>query len=184
MDTKKLEQNLIDLIKEQQAKLGYRRESIRLYYPLSSLHHILQCRYSITEMLQHLQHFSETVVNTLGKLKITHSGDRFCFHVPEEGSVWVHEHVPDTEFIVQLVSLVGRHGCTMEEIFELFKKQEHLVHTKKMSSGEFDYLLYFESGEDTYYYCFKEEGEHIIYHRFLPEDYADFGFESNDSQQI
>lgn len=29
----KLEQNIIDMIKEEQAKLGYRRENIRLYYP-------------------------------------------------------------------------------------------------------------------------------------------------------
>ena len=27
--------------------------------------------------------------------------------------------------------------------------------------------------EDPYYYCFKDEGFHIIYHRFLPEDYKD-----------
>ena len=26
------------------------------------------------------------------------------------------------------------------------------------------------------YYCFHDEGCHIIYHRFLPQDYADFGF--------
>lgn len=24
--------------------------------------------------------------------------------------------------------------------------------------------------------CFNDEGCHIIYHRFLPEDYADFDF--------
>ena len=30
--------------------------------------------------------------------------------------------------------------------------------------------------EDSYIYCFKDEGCHIIYHRFLPEDYADFAF--------
>ena len=35
----KLERNLIDIIKEEQAKLGFFREDIRLYYPLSSLNH-------------------------------------------------------------------------------------------------------------------------------------------------
>ena len=35
----KLEQNLIDIIKEEQAKLGFFTEDIRLYYPLSSLNH-------------------------------------------------------------------------------------------------------------------------------------------------
>ena len=31
----KLERNLIDIIKEEQAKLGFFKEDIRLYYPLS-----------------------------------------------------------------------------------------------------------------------------------------------------
>ena len=34
MRFEKLEQNIIDMIKEEQAKLGYRKESIRLYYPV------------------------------------------------------------------------------------------------------------------------------------------------------
>ena len=32
MNHEKLEKNLIDLIKEEQAKLGYREEAVRLYY--------------------------------------------------------------------------------------------------------------------------------------------------------
>ena len=35
----RLEENLIDLVKEQQAKLGFRSEVIRLYYPVSTLNH-------------------------------------------------------------------------------------------------------------------------------------------------
>ncbi|MCH5268115.1 MAG: DUF3877 family protein [Lachnospiraceae bacterium] len=176
MNTKKLEQNLIDLVKEQQAKLGYRKESVQLFYPLSSLQHILECHCDITKILYHLNQISDMFTDTLGHITITHSGEQFCFHIPPEGSEWVHQHISDTEFIVQLVELVGRHGCTMDKIFHLFEKQDNPVHTEQVSHGEFDYLIYFESGEDNYYYCFKKEGEHMIYHRFLPEDYADFNF--------
>lgn len=35
----KLENSLIDVIKEEQAKLGFKEEKIHLYYPLSSLNH-------------------------------------------------------------------------------------------------------------------------------------------------
>ena len=35
MGFRRLEENLIDLVKEQQAKLGFRPEVIRLYYPVS-----------------------------------------------------------------------------------------------------------------------------------------------------
>ena len=38
----KLEKNLIDIIKEEQAKLGFFKEDIRLYYPLSSLNHFFR----------------------------------------------------------------------------------------------------------------------------------------------
>ena len=49
---------------------------------------------------------------------------------------------------------------------------------KPVKGDEFDLLIRFAEGaKDSYYYCFKDEGCHIIYHRFLPEDYADFGFE-------
>ena len=39
MDFSRLEKSIMDVIKEEQAKLGYRKEKIRLYYPLSSLNH-------------------------------------------------------------------------------------------------------------------------------------------------
>ena len=42
MGFERLYKNLIDIIKEEQAKLGFRRESIRLYYPLSSLNHFFE----------------------------------------------------------------------------------------------------------------------------------------------
>ena len=35
---------------------------------------------------------------------------------------------------------------------------------------------FLDKADDAYYYCFKDEGFHFIYHRFLPEDYEDFGF--------
>ena len=35
MGYERLEKSLIDLVKEEQANLGYRKEMIRLYYPLS-----------------------------------------------------------------------------------------------------------------------------------------------------
>ena len=46
-----------------------------------------------------------------------------------------------------------------------------------MNNGEFDYRISFlDNDEDPYYYCFHDEGCHMIYHRFLPDDFADFDF--------
>lgn len=90
--------------------------------------------------------------------------------------MYVHEHEKPDEFIRELVELVGRHGCTMQEIRELFYKHSSYVECQKIENGEFDWMFRFaEDEEDPYYYCFKDEGIHIIYHRFLPEDYREFG---------
>ena len=81
------------------------------------------------------------------------------------------------EFIKELVEIVGKHGCKMEDIIALFKQHDKNVFVEEIHNGEFDYLIRFsEENEDPYYYCFHDEGCHIIYHRFLPEDYEDFGF--------
>ena len=158
MGYERLEKSLIDLVKEEQAKLGYRKEMIRLYYPLSSLNHFMETNADSEEMQE------------------LHAKDRFCFALSEKASEYVHENMKPNEFIKELVELVAKHGCTMEDIEVLFRSHSDKIVAEPMDNGEFDRMIRFEEGEDKYYYCFKDEGCHIIYHRFLPEDYADFGF--------
>ncbi len=65
----------------------------------------------------------------------------------------------------------------MDEIKALFEKQPWPVTVESVNNEEFNILIRFgEGADDPYYYCFKDEGCHIIYHRFLPGDYADFDF--------
>ena len=177
MDFARLEKNIIDVIKEEQAKLGYRKEKIRLYYPLSSLNHFFQIDGDVTGMQEKLSRFSEYEEGKLGSVEVTNKGERFCFHIPEEGAEYVHNNMKENEFIKDLIGLISHHGCKMEDIFELFRQHSDQITIEEMHSDEFDYMICFENDpEDTYRYCFKDEGCHIIYHRFLPEDYADFGF--------
>ena len=53
--------NLIDIIKEEQAKLGFRKEEIRLYYPLISLNHFFEADDDVDEMQTRLEQFPEEV---------------------------------------------------------------------------------------------------------------------------
>mgnify|MGYP002529619365 CR=1 FL=1 len=77
----------------------------------------------------------------------------------------------------RLKELREKNGCTMDDILNLFHKYSDNIITENMDNGEFDILIRFEDKpDDPYYYCFKDEGCHIIYHRFLKEDYEDFGF--------
>ena len=173
----KLERNLIDIVKEEQAKLGFFKEDIRLYYPLSSLNHFFNSSDNADEMQMRLDTLPECVTSKLGQIEVSHKGDRFCFYIPQEGTVYVHVNTSPNEFIHQLVELIGKHGCTMNEILDLFHTYSENIITEEMNNGEFDRLIRFaDNSEDPYYYCFKDEGCHIIYHRFLPEDYADFDF--------
>lgn len=169
-----LKQNIIDQIMEEQAKLGYDEKEIRLYYPLSSLCHITGKKMDAAAMENFLLGFSAAAPE-MGTMRCTRTEDRFCLHIPAEGVKWVHDHTPENTFIRKLVQLVVKPGCAMEEIRKLFE-QHGTVHIQPMNSDEFDTLIYFEQGPDAYYYCFRDDGFDISYHRFLPGDYADFGY--------
>ena len=219
LDYSNLERSLIDVIKEEQAKLGYYREDIRLYYPLSSLNHFLGTDVNADKMQKILEGTGENVDETrnivegkeagsattepivgdkeagsataepivagmnarlsdkLGMVEVSHRGDRFCFHILPEGVEYVHENTKENEFIRELVNLVAKHGCTIDQIYELFTAHSDRVGREKMDNGEFDERIWFQDdADDPYYYCFKQEGGHMIYHRLLPEDYEDFEF--------
>ena len=77
----RLEKNLIDIIKEEQAKLGFRKEAIRLYYPLSSLNHFFEAEDSEAEMLARLSGFPASLTKKLGNVTVTAKKDRFCFQI-------------------------------------------------------------------------------------------------------
>ncbi len=184
-----LQRSLIDVIKEEQAKLGYYREDIRLYYPLSSLNHFFGTNVGADEMQLILDGtgeqdhtpiatgMNEALSDKLGMVEVSHRGDRFCFHIPPEGVAYVHENTTENEFIRELVQLVAKHGCTIDQVYELFQAHSDQVGREKMNNGEFDERIWFKNDvDDPYFYCFKQEGEHMIYHRFLPEDYEDFEF--------
>ena len=186
-----LQRSLVDVIKEEQAKLGYYREDIRLYYPLSSLNHFFGTNVGADEMQCILDGkgkgetdhdmiaggMNEILSDKLGMVEVSHRGDRFCFHIPPEGVEYVHENTTENEFIRELVQLVAKHGCTIDQVYELFQAHSDQVGREKMSNGEFDERIWFKNDvDDPYFYCFKQEGEHMIYHRFLPEDYEDFEF--------
>ena len=170
-----LAQNITDQIMEEQAKLGFDEKEIRLYYPLSSLCHIIKKQMSASEMDAFLQGFPAAVKESLGPVHHSFSEDRFCFHIPAEGVKWVHDHTPENTFIRQLVALIVKPGCKMAEIEQLFRKNGK-IKVQPMDSDEFDTLIYFEQGPDSYFYCFQDDGFDIRYHRFLPGDYYDFGY--------
>ena len=93
-------------------------------------------------------------------------------HIMEE--VEGAKEYADDGFLEELVALVQTHDCSREKLLTLFGKYSQAVEIQDMQDADFDYAIHCKDREnDPYYYCFHEEGCHIIYHRFTPEDYAD-----------
>lgn len=176
LDFSLLEKSITGVICEQQIKLGYRREAVRIYYPLDSLNAILGTEDSLMQMIEHLHDFSEYVLERIGEVEITSDGERFCFVIPPSGSEYIHTHCASEPFLNELIEMLRRHDVNMDDIFSVFDKYSSKVHKEKVKTNEFDYLLYFEDGKpDEYYYCFTEEGKHVTYHRFTKQDYEKNG---------
>jgi hypothetical protein len=179
----RLEKNICDVIKEEQVKLGYRKEVIRLYYPLQSLNRFLKTSLKAEEIYPVLHEFAKTVAYKLGTIEISNKGDRFCFTLPPVATEYVHNNTPSKGFIYDFIKAVSEHGTSLDNVLEIFYKYsgdnpENVVVEKK-THGEFDCLVYFKDGNpDDFRYCLTDEGCHVIYHRFTIEDYEDFGFDN------
>lgn len=173
MDYDRLLKNILDVIEEEQVKLGYRSERIRLYYPLRSLNRFLGSRLHAEEMLSALEGFRREKRPILGDVDISCEGKRFCFDIPPEGADYVHAHLAPDAFIVELVGAVASHGTSIQDVLDIFRRHGRL-HVEKMEGEDFDMLAYFEDGvPDTFRYCLTDEGGHVIYHRYTEDDYKD-----------
>lgn len=172
-----LQQNIIDSIEEQQLKLGYLKETVRLYYPLASLKRFLQTEASVEEMKELMQEFSRWSLEELGGVEVSNRSERFCIAVPPTGAKRIHDHLQSGGFLADLIEAVRVHGNTWENVLAVFHKYSGHVHVQEMDNGEFNYLVYFEDGiPDDYRYCIAVEGHHVTYHRYTPADYEEFGF--------
>jgi hypothetical protein len=187
-----LEKNLMDIVAEQQLKLGYRKESVRLYYPKSSLLNLLSESSEKKDALEIenkklneiiSEYFNDKNINSpLSGLCISNKDDRFCLTIPPNGSEYVHNRLalgdtPEVKFLKDFLSCVSRHNISLDDIKTVFEKYSDHVICEKTDIPDFDYLIYFsDETPDSYVYCIKFEGEHAIYHRFTRQDYIDFDF--------
>lgn len=176
-DYKTFEDSIIDIIKEEQIKLGYHRETIRLYYPMESINHILGTDFSMKELQAVLDKFCLYVKARLGEVKHSNKEARFCIMIPPEGVTYVHEEVEEKAFLREFIAKIQEHGVVLEDFLEVFRRHSEKVRCEKIGDDEFDYVIYFEDGQpDEYRYCIKFEDFHTIYHRFTKADYESFGY--------
>lgn len=168
--------NITDQIKEAQIKLGYVKESVRLYYPVSSLCTMLEYNEAkIEELTGILNKAFEFYREDFGEIEFFLHGNRIEVVVSEQGAWYVHTKISSSPFLTEFIELFRENPhCSLKEICAVFEKFSSDYKCEKMAPGtDFDYVLYFaEQGLDEYYYCIKEEMGHTIYHRFTREDYC------------
>ena len=165
--------NIMDQIKEAQMKLGYAKESLRLYYPLATLNAMLEESAQNTEEMLNLLHMEKLQKTPLGRLKFSSHKQRIEVSVSPEGAEYVHNQKEDPAFLKAIIELFRQHHhCSIDDVAELFSSFSEKYVCEKMPKGsDFDVVFYFEDSKiDKYYYCVKEEMGHTIYHRFTRED--------------
>lgn len=176
MNIDKLIKNISDQIIEGQLKLGFARETVRLYYPLQSICKIIGAEYENIDFFT--DRMNEYIINldsfALGDIRFGVHQGRVEVSIPPEGVEYIHNNYKPSPFLVELIKLFeSNHHLTIEELKELFEAFDKGYHCEKMDeNADFDYVLYFDDKSvDEYYYCVKMEMGHTIYHRFTKDDY-------------
>lgn len=181
VDFKRLEKHIIDNIAEAQLKLGYEGRPISLNYTCSSLAHLLRTDLSQNDIQTILMDFAGYAHPHLGDLTFTPVKNGFCITIPAGGTEFVHSLYSENSFISKLISAV-RDRRSLEDILNIFRSFSDSVSITKTDGDEFQYLVYFEDHTpDDYIYCLSVDEEidgssHVTYHRFIREDYEEFGF--------
>ncbi len=169
----RLEKELTYVLKEQQIKLGFCPGKTRLYYPTSSLMRMLGVG-DEEALAEKLDEELKALAEHFGAVEILRDKRRFCLVLSEQAVKYVKENVPDEGFLCDLIRVAGTHHCTMEEVLAVFRRYSDDVVCEDVQGEDYDHLVYFADGTpDDNYYCFTEEGHHLIYHRFAPEEFAE-----------
>ncbi len=169
MKLDRLRNTLYEMMKEQQIKLGYVYETVRLYFPRTTLCNLLGISSinSDDELKKAIHLFKEEVKDELGEVTVSRKEDRFCISVSAKGSRYIHEHVMEDSFLVDLIELFQQHNITIEDVKTVFDKTNMEYICEEQNGVEFDYLIHFmDNKADPYYYCVKFDDGHASYHRF------------------
>lgn len=163
----KLEKHIADQIKEAQLKLGFVRETMRLYYPLESMLGILDMSGIEAEPL------CRQLENAFPDFSFGQHEGRIEICVPPAYVERVHKEMETPVFLAELVDQFQKnHHLTKEQLEQMFARHGDFICEQMPEDADFDFVFYFrDPSVDEYYYCVRMEMGHTIYHRFLKSDY-------------
>lgn len=166
-----LQKNLLYLLKESQMKLGYTENAAALNYPPASLCRLLGC--DQRELEGALRDFAAFVAPTLGELGVSVYDGQYCLTVPVQGVRYVHENVPESPFLRELIDAVSGHTVhSIGEVRAVFAKYSDCVICEAVEGEGYDHVVYFADGKpDDFIYLFETDFGHVSYHRMTRADY-------------
>ena len=176
MNYTRFENNLISVIKEAQIKLGYDKMPISINYIKPTLKHLFgEC--DENDIVKYLTEFSNISKDKFGKIDIISIDNGYRITISAQGNEYVNILIKDNEFLVEFIKTIRSLDCTIDKVVDVFKKYSDNVVVKQVNNDDFDYLIYFENGDiDDFWYCIDTDDLGTTYHRFIKEDYLDFGF--------
>lgn len=174
--TTTMKQLFYDLLKEQQIKLGYYEGSSALFFPEKSFDHLLgirdemRCEKGICRQMrcEKIAELKEKLEPTLGEVKITKLGERFRVEISATGNAYVHEHVKEDPFTLDMVALFSNHHVSLKQVKDLFLKHDEHYEFMEVEGSGFEYIFSLsDKQKHPYYYLMHQDGEHMTYHRYL-----------------
>lgn len=178
MEYSRLYDSIISVTKESQIKLGYESVAFGINYVESSLLHLLGDSCTPQELPEVLAQFTAQCSDTLGDVAFTRTSSGYRLDIPATGVDYVHSLIDDNDFLVQFIGVIRNYNSTIDDIVAVFRRYSDRVTVQQIENNdEFDYLIYFDDGvPDAYWYCIDTQDIGMTYHRFVKEDYLDFGF--------
>ena len=169
----KLEQTLIEIIQEQQLKLGYMEETIRLYFPITSIEYLLDLDGEPDKNLinETLTKERKSIEGNFGPIRFKSETNRYALIIPPKGSTYVYESIPKNVFLEGLIQLFNSHEVDIEKVKSLFNQFDPNYICEKSDDPEFNYIISFKNKDiDRYFYLLKLEEGHSSYHRYNEHD--------------
>ena len=172
----KLLDNILDVTREMQIKVGFSDDFVSLYYPERAINNLLGEKIEGDLKDKVLNSFCEYSKEKVGD--ITFSTDDFgrvCFKLAKNAVEFAVSDMSKCAFIKELVTYVSEEKTpSFEGIEKLFKKYSQNAVVKMAEDDEFNCLAYFKDGvPDDFIYCIDVEKDHLHYHRLTPMDFAD-----------
>lgn len=171
----RLEQHIVDTLKEWQMKLGGGDTHVRLYYPLDSLCGYLAMPMDSTmdDVIVKTEDYLRENAPYLGMPMIAESNGRVCIEIPEQGCTYVQENVPLSEFSAGFLEALKENSMqSLREYFAAFAKKHGGSVKEDVDEEDGDTVLYFDPEDiEPYVYCINDDILGITYHRFARADY-------------